>query len=93
VLSHPLTGEPVLFVSRNFTHHVEGWTEPASADLLEELWSYVESSEVIYQHSWRRGDLVVWDNVALQHARTWFDPATARTLQRVTVSGAPPTGR
>jgi alpha-ketoglutarate-dependent taurine dioxygenase len=89
VLSHPLTGRQVLFVSRNFTHHIVGWTEPASRELLEELWSHVESDDVIYQHSWLRGDLVIWDNVTLQHARTGFDPASARTLQRVTVSGAP----
>jgi alpha-ketoglutarate-dependent taurine dioxygenase len=88
VLSHPITGEPILFVSRNFTHHIVGWPETASRDLLEELWSYVEADDIVYQHPWEPGELVIWDNVALQHARTAFDPAKARTLQRVTVSGA-----
>jgi alpha-ketoglutarate-dependent taurine dioxygenase len=90
VLTHPLTGERILFVSRNFTHHIVGWPEPASLELLEELWSHVERAEVIYQHAWARGDLIIWDNVAVQHARTAFDPSSARTLQRVTVSAAPP---
>jgi alpha-ketoglutarate-dependent taurine dioxygenase len=89
VLPHPLTGEPILYVSRNFTHHIVGWPEQASRELLEELWSHVERADVIYQHAWKRGDLVIWDNVAVQHARTAFDPSAARTLQRVTVSAAP----
>ncbi len=57
--------------------------------LMEELFSYIEAPPAIYRHNWRVGDLIIWDNVALVHARTAFDPAAARTLQRVTVSGTP----
>jgi len=31
-----------------------------------------------------------WDNLAVMHARTDFDPAEARILRRVTVAGARP---
>jgi hypothetical protein len=41
------------------------------------------------EHQWQQGDLVVWDNRALQHSRASLNPAgrpATRTLQRVTVS-------
>ena len=34
----------------------------------------------------RGGDLVVWDNIAVQHARTAVANESRRTLRRVTVS-------
>jgi alpha-ketoglutarate-dependent taurine dioxygenase len=90
-LPHPLTGQPVLYLSRNSTTEIVGLPVGASDALLEELFSYIESPALIYRHHWLVGDVVVWDNVALVHARTPFDPNEARTLQRVTVSGVPPT--
>jgi alpha-ketoglutarate-dependent taurine dioxygenase len=89
VMAHPLSGEPVLYVNRGQTWYLDGLDDEASADLLERLWAHVEDPRCGYEHRWRVGDLVVWDNVALQHARTAFDPAEARTLRRVVVSGAP----
>ena len=88
-MPHPLTGDLVLYLSRNSTTEIVGLASDESDALLEELFSYIESPEVIYRHQWQVGDVVVWDNVALVHARTPFDPAHARTLQRVTVSGDP----
>jgi hypothetical protein len=32
---------------------------------------------------WRLGDLVLWDNIALQHARAAVNPSSRRTLRRV----------
>jgi alpha-ketoglutarate-dependent taurine dioxygenase len=89
VMDHPLTGEPVLYVNRGQTWRLLGLDDDASEALLEALWSHIEAPERRYQHEWRVGDLVLWDNVALQHARTAFDPAEPRTLRRVVVSGAP----
>ena len=42
----------------------------------------------MYEHHWRNGDLVIWDNVALQHARPPIADGTRRTLRRV-VCGTP----
>jgi taurine dioxygenase len=89
VMPHPLTGEPVLYVNRGQTWRLAGLDDAASDELLAALWDHVEAPERRYVHRWRVGDLVIWDNVALQHARTRFDPAEARTLRRVVVSGAP----
>jgi taurine dioxygenase len=88
-MAHPITGELVLYLSRNATTNIVGLPDEESAALLDDLFAYIETPVAIYQHKWQAGDVVIWDNVALVHARTAFDPKMARTLQRVTVSGAP----
>lgn len=45
---------------------------------------FVACPSAVLQHDWREGDLVIWDNVALQHGRgivTLDEPE--RTLRKV----------
>ena len=58
-------------------------SEEESDALLAELFSYLYADDAVYEHSWQADDLVVWDNLALQHARGAVGEG-ARTLQRVT---------
>jgi hypothetical protein len=37
-----------------------------------------------YEHYWRNGDLLIWDNVACLHSRGSLANVARRTLQRVT---------
>ena len=83
---HPLTGKPILYVCRRHTDRILDVPTEESEALLEELIPYSHRPEVVYRHAWRPSDLVVWDNIALQHARTEFDPAEKRTLRRVQIS-------
>jgi taurine dioxygenase len=53
--------------------------------LLEELFTYLYAPDNIYEHHWHEGDLVIWDNLAVQHARS-ATGAAARTLRRVTIA-------
>ena len=77
------TGRPYLFVNENMTACVIGMPEEESDALLAELFSYLYAADAVYEHSWQADDLVVWDNLALQHARGAVGEG-ARTLQRVT---------
>lgn len=77
------TGRPYLFVNENMTACILGMSEADSDALLAELFSYLYADEAIYDHRWSDGDLVVWDNLAVQHARGEAGEG-ARTLQRVT---------
>jgi taurine dioxygenase len=83
VRHHQDTGRPYLFVNENMTACIIGMPEQESDSLLAELFSYLYADEAVYEHQWRPGDLVVWDNMALQHARGSVGEG-ARTLQRVT---------
>lgn len=82
VLTHPGTGEKILFISRRHVDRILDIPEEESEALLAELVSYIEGTDKIYKHTWRPGDLVIWDNLLLQHARTNFDPKHRRHLRR-----------
>ena len=50
----------------------------------------IERAEFIYEHRWRVGDLLLWDNRCTLHARRDFDPNENRWLRRVTIQGERP---
>lgn len=78
------TGRPYLFTGETHTAAIIGLPEVESEALLEELFAALYAPDNIYDHEWRTGDLVIWDNLAVQHGRK---PVTggARTLQRVSI--------
>lgn len=84
---HPVTGRKALFVDRLMTAAIEGYPKAESDALLEELFPYVE--QVDYEHVWRVGDYVIWDNRCSVHARTDFPAAERRLLKRGKIAGAP----
>ena len=53
--------------------------------LLKQLWAHMEQPRYVYRHTWRLGDTLFWDNIAVQHARTPFDPQEKRALRAVSV--------
>jgi taurine dioxygenase len=79
------TGRPYLFVNRNMTACIIGLAPAESDALLEELYAGLYVEDDVYEHAWHPGDLVLWDNLAVQHARGRVS-ADKRTLQRVTVT-------
>jgi taurine dioxygenase len=88
VWTHPQTGQPILFVSRQLTESIIGLPHAESEALLEELFGYIEDPAHAYTHAWRVGDYLVWDNRQLQHARRDFDPTQKRALRRVPIAEA-----
>jgi alpha-ketoglutarate-dependent taurine dioxygenase len=89
VETHPLTGKPILYVNPSMTDSIVGLPEAESDQLLEELFSYGEAPELQYEHRWQPNDLVIWDNVALQHARRPFPDGAPRSMRRLQVGAAP----
>ena len=85
VIEHPETGRPILYVNRLMTDSLVGLDGDESEALLDELMTYFEGDAVRYVHTWRLHDLVVWDNLALQHGRTDFPPDERRCLRRIQI--------
>ena len=71
------------------TARVEGLTDKASDALLKELFRFQEDEEIIFQHKWQKGDLVMMDNRSVTHARKDFPPGEPRMLRRTMIKGVP----
>jgi taurine dioxygenase len=82
---HSATGRKALYVNRLMTFAIEGMDAAEGDALLAELFDHQEQRHFIYQHRWRPGDVVLWDNRCTLHARTDFSPKERRLLRRITV--------
>lgn len=91
VRTHPVTGRKALFVNEAHTSHLAGLSQPEAASLLDELCRHLARPEFRYVHRWQAGDLLMWDNCAVQHKAT-FDYALPlrRLMHRTTVRGSAP---
>jgi taurine dioxygenase len=86
IIDHPVTGEPILYVTELQTARIEGLPPAESDALLAELFSYLYAEDEVAEHHWRTGDLVVWDNISLQHSRADQSKTGVRRLRRVIVA-------
>jgi taurine dioxygenase len=66
---HRFTGELLLYVTQFHVDAIEGMGQAESQATLDELFAVLYAPERVYEHRWRLGDLIVWDNVAVQHSR------------------------
>jgi len=90
VRTHPATGRKALYVNRLMTPRIEGLPPQESEELLNLLFDHQEQPEFIYEHVWRSGDILMWDNRCTLHARTDFSADERRLLRRVTILGEKP---
>jgi alpha-ketoglutarate-dependent taurine dioxygenase len=81
---HPRTGDTILYVCEQMTQEVVGLAPEESEQLLEDLFSHLYDPPGRWSHNWRERDFVVWDNLAIQHARpNVMTEGPARTLRKV----------
>lgn len=57
--------------------------------LLDELTAHVTRPELVFTHTWRIGDVVLWDNGYTLHRRDPFDQRFNRLLKRTTIRLSP----
>ena len=86
-LDHPRTGRPLLFVTEHHVDRVEGMDEARATALLEDLFARLYAPERRYEHVWREGDLVIWDNPAALHRVIPYAPDSGRKMHRTSVAG------
>jgi taurine dioxygenase len=91
VRTHPVTGRKGLFINEAHTSRIVGLPEQESTALLAQLCAHIVKPEFRYEHHWRAGDLLMWDNVAVQHkAQFDYDLPLRRLMHRTTVRGSAP---
>lgn len=87
---HPRSGRGVLYVSPLVTKRILGLDHDESEALLAELFAHTQQPQSVWTHEWRNNDLVVWDNLALQHARPDIEEdGPVRTLRKAASPAIP----
>ena len=91
VRTHPVTGRKGLFINEAHTSHIVGLPKAESDALLKEICQHVIKPEFQYEHHWQAGDLLMWDNVSVQHKANFnYRLPLRRLMYRTTVRGSAP---
>ena len=85
VWTDPVSGRQAIWLDAIRTAAVEGLPAAEVPALFAELHAWLDQPRFNYLHAWRAGDLLVWDNRLLLHARTPFDRTARRTLRRTPI--------
>jgi alpha-ketoglutarate-dependent 2,4-dichlorophenoxyacetate dioxygenase len=85
VRHHRYSGRTSLYLASHASHII-GWPIEKGRELIEELIAFATQPQFVYQHRWRVGDLVMWDNRCTMHRGRPYDDTQRRVLHRTTVS-------
>ena len=100
VLSHPETGERILFVNSAFTTHFSNFFNfedirygqdfmPEAHQLMNYLTSQAAIPEYQVRLKWRTNTVAMWDNLQVQHYAVADYGNAPRKMLRATIAGAP----
>lgn len=67
-----------------------GWPTDKGRELLDRLRDFVTQPQFTLRHTWRKGDLVMWDNTGMLHRALPFEPTSIRLMHRTTLVGDEP---
>jgi len=90
VRRHPVTGRKSLYLSSH-AGTILGWPLPEARLLLRDLVEHATQREFVYSHTWRVGDLVMWDNRQTMHRARPFPAHEPRDMRRTTLMSEGPT--
>lgn len=89
VRTNPATGRRSVYIASHASAII-GWPTPDARLFLMDLREHATQRENTYRHSWRVGDLVIWDNRATMHrGLAYEDTKYKRELRRVTTLDLP----
>lgn len=78
--AHPHSGRRALYIC-DFTAAIAGMDTPDSDAIMRQLREHAKANAPQYTHHWEVGDIVVWDNVGVQHRRDAIPPRQRRRLR------------
>jgi taurine dioxygenase len=83
-MPHPRTGKTLLYLAEQVSHEIVGLPPEEGHELIESLFDVLYAPENIYSHEWQPKDLVIVDNLSIQHARpNVVADGPPRTLRKV----------
>jgi taurine dioxygenase len=95
VLTHPISGRRAIYGIPGVAEPVPlGVSEQEAEQLLEKLTAHLTSGQGVYKHSWKKGDLLIWDNRCVLHRRGPQAKGQTRVVRRIMAGdGDPPSVR
>ena len=87
VRTHPVTRRKCLYLGRRLNSYIFGLALEESEKLLDEIWAHTCQDSYVWEHKWRVGDLLVWDNRCTMHHRNAFSPNARRLMHKSTTAG------
>lgn len=66
---------------------IVGMSAEAGRALLDEILDWSTQPQFVLRHSWRVGDLVIWDNTGMLHRAIPYEPSSRRLMHRTTLVG------
>ena len=86
VVRHPVSGRSVLFVNPLHMHGFAGMAKDEAWALIDELTEHATRERFVYYHSWRVGDVLMWDECATMHRGAGdYRPEERRIMLRTIV--------
>ena len=85
VWKNPANGRSALYLASH-AYAIEGMEPTAGKKLLDELMAAATGPGTSYVHSWRSGDIIMWDNRATMHRGRPWPAHEARLMVRTTIS-------
>jgi alpha-ketoglutarate-dependent 2,4-dichlorophenoxyacetate dioxygenase len=81
---HAPSGRKALYLASHACGIV-GWPREKARALIDDLMEFAVEPRFVHAHKWRRGDILIWDNLATMHRATPFDDRTfKRDMRRTT---------
>lgn len=87
VRRNPRTGRLALFINPGYAIGIQELPGAEGEQLLAFLCAHACKAEFVYAHQWLNGDVLIWDNLAVNHKGTEFDTARyVRRMHRTTIA-------
>jgi len=83
VRRHPGSHRKTLYLAAHASH-ILGMPVADGRLLLMDLIEHATQRRFVHSHTWKQGDLVIWDNRCTMHRARPFDTTQVRDLRRVT---------
>jgi alpha-ketoglutarate-dependent 2,4-dichlorophenoxyacetate dioxygenase len=85
VWKNPVNDRKALYIASH-AYAIEGMERKAAQELLAQLIEAATAPGASYLHSWRKGDVVMWDNRATMHRGRPWPASEPRYMVRTTIS-------
>ena len=85
VWKNPVNARSAIYLASH-AREIEGMDYAAGRALIDELTAAATAPGASYEHKWRNGDVVMWDNRATMHRGRPWPAQEARLMVRTTIS-------